>query len=71
MEMGGDEGGLGLGALLAGAASLGFVAFLGYKISKKREEIRRTIELLTDQHTPFVEELQALVEKDELKPINT
>jgi hypothetical protein len=69
MEMGGDEGGLGLGALLAGAASLGFMAFLGYKISKKREEIRKTIELLNDQHAPFVEELQALVEKGELKKI--
>ncbi|MBF0120716.1 MAG: hypothetical protein HQK79_17955 [Desulfobacterales bacterium] len=60
------EGGEGLsfGTLLAGIASLSFVVFVGYKISKKREEIRNTVELLTSGHIDFIKDLEAIVHSD-------
>lgn len=60
------EGGIGWGAILAGLAGVVFIAFVSYKITKKREELRNTIELLADKHAPIVGELDALVQSGEL-----
>jgi hypothetical protein len=61
-----EEGGIGWGVILAGLAGIIFIAFVSYKISKKREELRNTIELLAEQHDPIVGELHALVDSGEL-----
>lgn len=60
------EGGIGWGTILAGLAGVVFIAFVSYKITKKREELRNTIELLADKHEPIVGELDALVQTGEL-----
>jgi len=65
---GGGGEGFGLGTLLAGLASAAFVVFVGYKISKKREELRDTIQLLTNEQTDFVDKLESLVETGKLQP---
>ncbi len=68
MEPGAEGGGLGLGTVLAGAAGVMFVGYVWYKVSKKREELHATIELLSGVHEAFVSDLEALVESAELIP---
>lgn len=63
------EEGFSLSTLLAGAASVAFVAYIAYKISKQREELRNTIELVNNDHTPFVGHLESLVASCEIQPI--
>jgi len=56
----------GFGSLVFGVAAVGFVAYLGYKINKKRDELRNTVELLTDDHVSFVGTLESLVENGKI-----
>ena len=60
--------GFGLGTLLAGLASAAFVVFVGYKLQKKREELRDTIQLMTNEQGDFVDKLELLVETGRLQP---
>jgi hypothetical protein len=53
-------------ALLTGAAVM---AYTTWKIRKRREELRETIELLTDVHQDFVGDLEAMVARGDLTPI--
>ena len=66
--IGGAEGGIGLGTLLAGIGTVAFVAYTAYKISKKREELRHTIELLDESHDTFVNYLESLVATGQANP---
>ena len=53
-------------ALLTGTA---LISYTTWKIRKRREELREGIELLTDAHQGFVDDLDAMVSRGELTPI--
>lgn len=61
-----EQRGISFGSVLAAFATLMFLFYLGYAISKKRRELRETIELLTEDHGSFVDGLEALVASGEL-----
>lgn len=56
----GEEGGLGLGSVIGVVGLTTLVFYLFYKTKKHREELRETVNLLTDEKAGFVDDLQAL-----------
>jgi len=49
-------------------ASIMFIGYILYKISKQREELRDTIRLMTEEHSDFVDGLESMVKTGDLKP---
>ena len=56
-----EEGGLTVGSMIAIFGAIMFIAYIGYRISLQREELRDTIRLITDEHDHFIDDLQAMV----------
>jgi hypothetical protein len=57
------------GAALALLTGTALITYTTWKIRKRREELREGIELLTDAHQGFVDDLDAMVSRGELTPI--
>ena len=68
METG--EGGFSFGTLIAVLGMMMFVAYIAYRISQQREELRNTVELITNEHDPFVDGLEAMVKAGNLCPFS-
>lgn len=58
--------GVTVGGILGVAAAVMFAVYVGYRISRKRDELRETIQLLTGDHCSFVDGLEGLVKSGEL-----
>ncbi len=64
-----ESGGPGIGTIIMFLASIMFIFYIVHKISKQREELRDTINLLTDENGDFVDGLESMVKKGVLKPL--
>ncbi len=65
----GEDGGMSIGTIVMILASIMFIGYIIYKISRQREELRDTINLLTDENKDFVEGLEVMVRAGTLKPL--
>jgi len=68
METG--EGEFSFGTLIAVLGMIMFVAYIAYRISQQREELRDTIELITNEHDNFVNGLEAMVKAGNIRPVS-
>ena len=68
MEPGKEEG-MSMGTLVMILASIMFIGYIVYRISKQREELRNTVNILTAEEHDFVDGLETLVASGALKPV--
>jgi flagellar biogenesis protein FliO len=68
MEPGTEEG-MSMGTLVMILASIMFIGYIVYRISKQREELRNTVSILTAGEHDFVDGLESLVASGALKPV--
>jgi len=68
METG--EGGFSFGTLIAAFGMIMFFAYIAYRISQQREELRDTVELITNEHDNFVNGLEAMVKAGNIRPVS-
>ena len=63
-----EEGSFTLGWLIAVFGAIMFMAYIYYRISLQREELRDTVKLITDEHDSFIDDLQAMVQSGTVRP---
>ena len=64
-----EQGGLTIGSTVALLGAIMFILYIGYRISLQRDELRNTIELITNEHENFVNSLEAFVQSETIRPI--
>jgi uncharacterized membrane protein YukC len=65
-----EEGGFTIGWLIAVVGAIMFMAYIYYRISLQREELRDTIRLITDEHDHFIDDLQTMVRSGTVRPVS-
>ena len=63
-----EEGGFTIGWLIAVFGAIMFMAYIYYRISLQREELRDTVKVVTDKHDRFIDDLQAMVQSGTVRP---
>jgi len=63
-----EEGGLTIGSMIALLGAIMFMAYVYYRISLQREELRDTVKVVTDKHDRFIDDLQAMVQSGTVRP---
>jgi hypothetical protein len=65
-----EEGSFTMGSMIAVFGAIMFMAYIWYRISLQREELRDTIRLITDEHDHFIDDLQAMVRSGTVRPVS-
>ena len=62
---------LSIGELMGAVAAAMFVVYLSYRISKRREELRRTVVLMTEKDKHLIDDLDRYVTRKRVRPIRS
>lgn len=60
-----------IGNIMAVLAAVMFVAYLGYRISKRREQLRRTVVLMSDKDKNLIDDLDRYIVRKRVRPIHS
>ena len=63
-----EECGFTIGSVIAVFGAIIFMAYVYYRISLQREELKDTIRLITEKHDRFIDDLQAMVQAGTVRP---